>query len=251
MKVSAKYAALILPLLFVLGIGFTMISGYWQTESSKTPVKLATGDAAGEYDPGDIRGSYSLQDVEKAFEIPVATLAQAFGISGMENPGTLKIKEIEEAFGLIDGREVGTDSMRYFVALYLDRPFTPGEDTALPQPAYNILKNELGLDPDILDGLMESVVSLSSVHMPEGGEDGSEDHDSAVLLEIKGKTLFSEVLDSGITEEQIVNALGGVPMGPRNMTIRDYCSEQGIEFSSVKAVIQPLLENASMVVDDT
>ena len=242
MKVSAKYAALVLPLLFVLGIGFTMISGYWQTESSKTPVKLATGDAAGEYDPADIRGSYSLQDVENAFEIPVETLARAFGISDMENPGTLRIKEFEESFGLIDGREVGTDSMRYFVALYLDRPFTPGEDTALPQPAYNILKKELGLDPDILDGLMESVVSLSSVHMPEGGENGSEDHD--VFLEIRGKTLFSEVLDSGITEEQIVNALGGVPMGPRNMTVRDYCSEQGIEFSSVKAAIQSLLDDA-------
>jgi hypothetical protein len=239
MKISAKGAALILPLLFVLGIGFTMIDGYWQTESSKTPIKLATGDAAGEYDPGDIRGSYSLQDVENAFEIPVATLAKAFGISDIENPGLVKIKELEESFGLIDGMEVGTDSMRFFVALYLGRPFTPGEDTALPQPAYNILKKESELSSDILEGILEFVVSLSSVHL---SEDGAEDHESAEILEIKGKTLFSEVLDAGISEEQIVEALGGVSMGPRNMTVRDYCSEQGIEFSAVKSAIQSLLD---------
>lgn len=244
MKISAKVAALILPLLFVLGIGFTMINGYWQTESSKIPVKLVTGDAAGEYDPGDIRGSYSLQDVENAFEIPVETLAKAFGISDVENPGSVKIKEFEESFGIIDGMEVGTDSMRLFVALYLGRPFTPEEDTALPQPAYNILKKESGLSSEVLESVMESVVSLSSVHLvEEGSEDGTEDHESAELLEIKGKTLFSEVLDAGISEEQIVEALGGVSMGPRNMTVRDYCSEQGIEFSAVKAVLQSLLDS--------
>lgn len=242
MRISAKGAALIFPLLFFLGIGFTMINGYWQTESSKTPVKLTTGDAAGEYDPGDIRGSYSLQDVENAFDIPVATLAKAFGISDMENPGSVQIKEFEESFGIIDGMEVGTDSMRLFVALYLGRPFIPEADTALPQPAYNILKKEAILSADVLESLMNSVVSLESAHIVESGET-EEEHESLELLEIKGKTLFSEVLDAGITEVQIVEALGGVPMGPRNSSIRDYCSEQGIEFSAVKEAIQSLLDS--------
>ncbi|MDC7233307.1 MAG: hypothetical protein PQJ58_08740 [Spirochaetales bacterium] len=241
MRITAKGAALVLPLLFVIGIGFTMLSGYWQTESSKIPVKLTTGDAAGEYDPGDIRGSYSLQDIENAFEIPVETLAAAFGLSSHESPATVQVKEFEESYGMIDGKEVGTDSMRYFVALYLNRPFVPGEDTALPRPAYNILKKDAGLSAEVLETLQEAVVSLESVH-PEETAGTEEDHDAEEELEIKGKTLFSEVLDAGLSEEQVIEALGGIPMGPRNMTVRDYCMEQGIEFSGVKAALQGLLD---------
>ena len=243
MRINAKTAALILPLFFLVGIGSTMISGYWRTESSKVPAKFAEGELAGEYDPGDIRGSYSFADLEKAFEIPVETLAKAFGLSDAENPAVIQIKVFEEEFGMIEEKEIGTDSMRLFISLYLDRPYLPEETTALPQPAYNILKKEGAASAETLEKYADRVVPLDSVHLSEEALSGAHEEELETgLLEVKGKTTFAEVLDAGISEDQIVQALGGKPMGPRALSVRDYCKENGIEFSVVKAALMEMLE---------
>ena len=215
-----------------------MINGYWQTESSKEPAKFTEGNLAGEYNPADIRGSYSLDDLEKAFGIPVETLAKAFGLSDSENAALVKVKVFEELYGIIDGMEIGTDSMRLFIALFLGRPYTPEEGTAIPQPAFNILKKEANLSNDDLASAEKRVVSLETVHVTANPVEET----VQLLLEIKGKTLFSELLDRGLSEKQIVNALGGVPMGQRSASVRDYCADQGIEFSSVKAALQKMLD---------
>jgi len=244
MRVKAIHAALILPLMFLLGIGGTILNGYWQTESSKVPVKFSEGEAAGEYNPADIRGSYTLQDIETAFGVPVESLAQAFGMSSHEAPGAIQVKEFEAAYGEIDGMEVGTDSMRYFVALYLDLPFVLDPGTALPQPAYNILKKEGGQPAERLEEAAEQVVSLEDVHFIAAEED-SHDEESSVLTDIKGKTTFNELYETGITSEQISEALGGLEPGPRGMSVRDFCMENGIEFVGVKEQIQSLLDAKS------
>ncbi len=242
MRVSAKGAALILPLFFVIGIGFTMATGYWQTESSKVPAKFTEGELAGEYNPADIRGSYSFEDIEKAFGISVETLAKAFGLSEAENPGAIQIKTFEELYVREDDLEIGTDSMRLFVALYLDRPYIPEEDTAIPQPAFNILKKEAGLTEEVLASLEAKAVALDSVHIPAEAASAEEEHEETILTEIKGKTTFAELLDSGLTREQIEKAIG-MPMGQTSLSVRDYCMEQGVEFSAAKTALQELLDN--------
>ncbi len=236
MKINASTAALIFPVLFITGIGVTSFAGYWQTEGSKVPARYEEGEAAGEYNPADIRGSYTLADVENAFGIPATVLAQAFGMSGEENPGTIQIKSFEEIYGGLEEGEIGTDSMRWFVALYLDRPYTPEETTLLPRPAYGVLKNKGVLTLEELEALDEFFISLEFT-----GREPVDSGDEAEILEIKGKTLFSELLDAGITEDQIVEALGGIPMGPGSLSVRDYCSEEGIEFSGVKEKLQNFL----------
>ncbi len=241
MKITAKQAALILPLFFFIGILVTMMTGYWKTESSKQPAKYATGALAGENDPGDIRGSYSLEDLENAFGIPVDTLAKAFGLSEVENPAAAQIKILEEVFGELDGMEVGTDSVRLFIALYLDRPHTPEPTTALPQPAYNILKKEGASSEEQLAVYAGRIVSLDGVRISEINSEESHDEESEEML-VKGKTTFADLLDWGLESGQIEEALGGLRMGTRAMTVRDYCSEQGIEFSEVKTKLQEMLD---------
>ncbi|OQY34377.1 MAG: hypothetical protein B6241_05175 [Spirochaetaceae bacterium 4572_59] len=240
MIVDAKKAALILPLFFLLGIGYTMITGYWRTDSSKQPSRYSEGELAGEYNPADIRGSYSLADLEASFVIPVETLAKAFGVEDHNDLSAIKVKEFEESIGDIDGKEVGTDSMRLFVALYLNRPYTPEEGTALPQPAYNILKKE-GAAPAAQLALFENrLVPLDTFILNE--VDIHEDEEESGLLEIKGKTTFGELLESGISEDQLVDVLGGLPMGATALSVRDYCKEQGLEFSAVKAKLLEYLD---------
>jgi hypothetical protein len=72
MKLTAKpLAALIFVILFGW-IGLTTALGWWQTKTTKEPVKFAEG-IAGQYDPADIRGSYLFGDISRLFEIPLAT----------------------------------------------------------------------------------------------------------------------------------------------------------------------------------
>lgn len=242
MKVRSTTAGLILPILFVAGILVASALGYWVTEGSKTPKKIGEGAFAGKADPADIRGSYTLADVEKAFDIPVATLAKAFGFADAENPAEIKVKDLEASYGQIGDLEIGTDSMRLFVALYKGIPIEAESGTAIPQPAWSILKKEAATDPETLDKFSKQTVSLESFKDTEqsSSQQDAESEDERV---IKGKTLFSELLDWGVTKDQISEVLG-IPMGPTGISIRDYCSEKEIEFSSVKETLQELVDKA-------
>lgn len=242
MRIKANLAAVFLPILFFTVILFTTISGTWKTESSKIPVRFETGENAGAYNPADIRGSYSLQDIENAFEIPVEILAKAFGFRDEENPSAIQVKELEERYGVMDNLEVGTDSVRWFTALFLGLPFDPGEDTGLPQPALNQLRSVAGLDPAVLEILQDRVVNLEQLELSSGTDNETDDYIDIESRQIKGSTLFGDLLDWGLSEEAIEEVLGG-PMGERTQFVRDYCINKGIEFSTVKTRFQLLLDS--------
>lgn len=238
MKIKAKTAGITFLVLMVGGIILSMITGYWATEGSRVPAKYSEGAFAGENNPADIRGSYAMADIAKAFDIPVDTLAAAFGLSGESNPRDIQVKTFEALYGIIDGKEIGTDSMRYFVALYKGLPFMAEEDTALPRPAISILRKEGAMSADELVLAEGSAVSLESRHTSSA----IEDHDDSTLREIKGKTMFSELYDWGVTKEEL-ESITGVPVGKRTETVREYIMNKGIEFSTVKGPIQELLDS--------
>ncbi len=137
MKLSSTAIAVVVVVAFAGGVLGAQVAGVWQTEGSKTPARLATGAFAGEYDPADIRGSYSFGDIGEAFEVPVSALAAAYGVGNTDNPEAILVKTLEEAFeGLHEELEIGTDSVRLFVAKYLDRPITSPTRREFPRPLY-------------------------------------------------------------------------------------------------------------------
>src|SRR6056297_401129 len=148
MKLRSPQIA-ILSFLFVFGgILISMLAGAWQSESSKIPAAYTSGEFEGEYNPADIRGSYTFSDIAEAFGVPADMLVEAFGFKERENAEELQIKLFEDVYGIIDGKEIGTDSMRLFVALYLERPYTPEEDTGLPLRAVQSLLEAGKIDPE-------------------------------------------------------------------------------------------------------
>lgn len=241
MRIRSTTVGLVLPVFFVLGILLASALGFWETESSKIPKAIEEGTFAGEADPADIRGSYTLADVSKAFDIPIETLAKAFGFSDAEDPAVVKVKDFEEVYGVTGDLEIGTDSMRLFTALYKGLPIETDSTTAIPQPAWNILKKEGASDTETLDKYSGRIVSLED--FKDAAVTADQQTDTEDVRIIKGKTLFSELLDWGLTKEQISGVLG-VPMGPSGMSVRDYCSEKEIEFSAVKDALQELVDKA-------
>jgi len=59
MQLKSIPLAFVILVVFFGGIGASGALNYWQTESSKIPEKFLTGEVAGEYNPADIRGSYT------------------------------------------------------------------------------------------------------------------------------------------------------------------------------------------------
>ena len=248
MTLRSKHIVPIVLAVFVLGIGGTIIFNLWQTTSSKIPAAYTSGEFAGQYDPGDIRGSYSFGDIEKAFDVPVETLAAAFGIVDSENPAAFRCKELEDMYAGVENGEIGTDSVRWFVALYTGLPYTPEGDTLLPSPAARVLKERI--DVAELEGVKAKTVSLAGSAENEAAkttedaaktvtsESGAaEVHSEGDTGQVRGKTTFGELLAWGLSKEEIERILG-LPVGKAGVAVRDYCSQNGIEFSTVKGALQ-------------
>lgn len=248
MKMSSPLVAAIILVVVAGGIALASGMGLWQTESSKVPARYTSGEAEGQYNPADIRGSYTLSDVSEAFGIPVEVLAQAFGLEQESAASSLQVKILEEEYGPIGELEIGTDSMRLFVARYLGLPITAASDTGLPQPAAAILTARGTLTPE-----EEAELRARTVTLPAAGDvvpaaapadaAPAAEHEVAEETSVKGKTTFGELLSWGVSREDIEQLLGA-EMGPGNMAIRDYCANVGIEFSTIKDALQQLVDRA-------
>lgn len=241
MKINAKQIAVFFPLLFLIVIGFTKLNGSWITESTKQPGKFETGEFAGVNNPADIKGSYSLLDIKNAFSIPVETLAEAFGFSQEDHPEEIKVKELETLYGSAGELEIGTDSVRWFAALYLGLPFVPEDSTGLPRSAWSLLQQNKALDNSQQEEFKSRIVDLS-VTNHEVVDQSVTTHEVLEEKLLKGNTLFSDLLEWGLSKDEIEEILQN-PMGKGSQTVRDYSISLGMEFSSVKSALQELIDS--------
>lgn len=251
---------------WVLGIvavgimfGSVLISdafGYWATESSKTPAVIESGEFAGEADPADIRGSFSFGDLEAAFDIKVEVLAEAFGVNVAEAEG-FQLKSLETIYEALAeaGTEVGTGSVRYFVALYTGLPYELTEAVYLPQPAVDLLIEEgkvvgeavealkaIGVEiPEAALGNIEVEGAVESTGEPAGATGEPEGEAVAEGLLIKGQTTFRDVLDANVTEAEIESVIGEEMPNPLT-GIKTYCTEEDLSFETVKTALQTLVD---------
>lgn len=271
MRIGHKPLAIVVIAIFTAGIGGAYLLGYWNTTSTKVPVTIKSGEFAGMPSPSDIRGSYTWNDVAKAFSLDVNVLLEAFGAT---DP-SVKVNTLETIYGeakLPEGVEIGTDSVRLFVALYAGLPHAPEESTVLPVAAISVLRREGKGDSGLIDeaaarafpqisktGSAVAVPQPTSTTVPqsvapgEGASTGTgisagaglpvgtpaEEH---VQTEgtITGKTTFKDLKAWGMSEEQIKSATGG-KIGPDIAVIRDWTQANGLTFSEIKTALQELL----------
>lgn len=240
MKLTAKSLAIILFTVLFGSIAFTNAMGWWQTESQKVPVKFTEGEAAGEYNPADIRGSYTFQDIENAFQIPVTDLAAAFNVPQGSDPKTFAVKELESIYAAQAeaGFEIGTASVRYFTALYKGLPYDLTQETYLPETAVNLLKSKVVIDAENLAYLETHTVSMNASELATSATPSSispveETSDRTV----KGKTTFQDLLNWGLSKEVIETILGAeMPAGA--VKVKDYCTTANLDFESIKTALQ-------------
>jgi hypothetical protein len=161
MKIKSYVLSLIIIVILFGGIAVTKAFGLWKTESTKVPATIKSGEATGEYNPSDIRGSYTFKDISLSFNIPVEILGEAFVVKSSDF-NSFKVKELETIYGSLKdaGTEIGTSSIRMFVAYYLNLPYESTEESYLPKAAVDILKSKLKLSDEKLKYLDSHSVDI-------------------------------------------------------------------------------------------
>ena len=194
------------------------------------PMTFTEGAFAGQYNPADIRGSYTLADISQYFEIPIEILAEAFNMP-LEDAPLVQNKYYKYLFEGLEGsgKSIGNGSMIVFVSMYKGLPFDIHEPEYLLEPAASILKNIGMLSEQELDYLNKYVVTvqeaeqipLAELVLPEDNDDE---------YRIYGRTTFGDLINMGISEEQISKIIDA-PMPSVDIRIKDYCVENDLPFS--------------------
>lgn len=238
MKIKQWLIALLIFAVIFGGIGISMLAGVWTTEDDKVPSKFDTGDFAGEYNPEDIRGSYTFQDVADTFQIALSVLYDAFGIPAETDGTAIYTKDIETAYG---EAEIGNGSVQLFVGLYKGLPVAMLDTWLTPRGAQIVLEHNKNLTQEQINYIETHQVDVA-LAAPEDAITAvvADAHDEEDEEAVKGTTTFQNVLDWGLSQAQVEEIIGGeMPAG--NMLIRDYCTAQGLSFSEIKAAINDAL----------
>jgi hypothetical protein len=243
MNLTSKPLAIIVLVLMLGGISFSSAMGWWATESTKQPVTFTEGEFAGMANPADIRGSYTFGDIDKSFNIDPQILTQAFDIV-TDNHAAFAVKDLEAIY-LDSGFEIGTASIRLFVAYYNGLPFdTTGLEIYMPQSATDILLACGNLSPEQIAYLEAFTVNVGEAAVPVVEEPvaevtpvATEVHTETEAYVIKGKTIFGELITWGVSQETIEGIISA-PMPDPAMKIKDYTTANGLVFETLKTTLQ-------------
>ncbi|MHB1485753.1 MAG: hypothetical protein ACYCYI_14010 [Saccharofermentanales bacterium] len=176
MNIKSNTTIMISTAIVLAGILITNITGLWATESTKIPRKLGAGQifrslsssasslssplsqSSIEYDPADIKGSYTFSEISDLYKISVENLATAFMIE--ENAiNTFKCKDVKANFADAPN-EIGTASVRLFVSLYYGLDYESAEDVYLPESAATILKENSRMTKEQLEYLESHTITM-------------------------------------------------------------------------------------------
>ena len=269
MKLKSWHLAVMVFVILIGGIGLSSALGLWQTESSRTPQKFDEGVSAGEYNPADIRGSFSFGEISSLFSVPLEDLVAAFNLPENVDAAAFQNKDLESVFGYLEeegeGLEIGNSSVQLFVAFYSGLPFEIDDEIYLPEPAANTLKEKAELTPEQMDYLAGHTLQVSNLEeiVPEENNSAAEsvqeepieevqDSQTEVLTEeeghdsdttIKGNTTFRELLDWGVPQEKIEELIGETLPNPL-MIVKDYCLDKGLSYGEIKIELQAEVDNA-------
>lgn len=245
MTLNSKSLTITLFVAIFGGIAFASAMGWWVTESTRVPVTFTQGEFAGQANPADIRGSYTFGDIANSFEVTPEVLAQAFGVQEGD-PAAFAVKDLEGMYLDVE-YEIGTASVRLFVAYYTGLPFdTTGQEIYLPQSASNILIDRGNLTPDQVVYLENHTANLGELPdeepsvAPTAAKASSSTSAERV---VKGKTTFGELIQWGVPQSSIEKLIGS-PMPNPAMTVKDYASTNGLNFETLKPSLQVEVDKA-------
>ena len=170
MRIKQSALAVILVVLVFGTIGITKATGLWVTQGggggNRIPATYTDGEFAGRYDPADIRGSYTFGQISELFDIPLSDLGRAFAIQDERLLVDFRCRDLEPLYAdaASRGQEIGTGSVRVFVAWYKGLPIDDA-GVHLPHTAAEVLIAQGNLTEEQKASLSDRLVPA----VPVGG----------------------------------------------------------------------------------
>ena len=249
MTLTSKPLAILVVVILFGGIIISSSLGLWNTTNTKNAAKYTQGEFAGQANPADIRGSYTLGDIEKNFGITPLILMNAFAIQS-DDPAAYQVKSLETQFAR-SPVEIGTSSVRLFVALYKGLPFDLSTDIYLPASAVDMLKERAlsaeqltyleSHTADIVPTVSSSIMPSPTLSTPTAAPTGTPASTSDRM--IKGLTTLNDLLSWGVPKAVLEKIVGLSLPSDLTMKIKDFASANGLNFEDLKPALQSAVDS--------
>ena len=236
MKIKSIH--ILLAIIIIIGGGILLASelDLYNTTRVKSPRKTMEGL----YDVSDMRGSHTLEEIEKYYQLPASSVIEAFGLRPDTNSKNFQLKDMKEIFKPVEleGEEyiVETDTVKVFASLYLKIPYVSDENFYLPEKTVNYMieNNKLtGEEKEYWQGHTFKLEYLNNKYLT------ASDFSKIVVeeaegLTVTGRTTIQELLNGGITEEKFEEVTGFKVPEDKSVLVRDFVIDKGIEFGETK-----------------
>jgi len=252
MKIRSLH--MLLAIITIVGGGILLANelGLYSTIREKSPRVTAEGV----HIISDIRGSHTLEEIEKYYQLPASSIIEAFGLKVDTDPNSFKVKDLKEIFKPIEieGEEyiIETDTVRVFASLYLKNPYTSEETFYLSESIVSYLiennkltdkEKEYWLGHTFKAEYLGDNNLIGSENLSPSESIENEVAEEAEEFEITGKATIQELLDQGITEERFKEITGFKVSENKTIILKDFISEKGLEFKEVKEKFSEILKN--------
>jgi len=154
-------------------------------------------------------------------------------------------------------QEIGTSSVRLFVALYKGMPYDLTTDIYLPESAATILKTRtlsseqaaylakhtvpnLGAAPALSAPQTAPQATPQATEAPAAQSTPKAETPAASSTDrtVKGTTTFVDLLGWGVSQPTIEKVLGTSMPSAQVTKIKDYCTEKGLNFETIRPALQ-------------
>ena len=235
MKIKSIH--ILLAIIIIIGGGILLASelDLYNTTRVKSPRKTAEGF----YDIYDIRGSHTLEEIKKYYQLPASSIIEAFGLRSDTNPKFFQLKDMKEIFKpveLEEGYVVETDTVKVFTSLYLKIPYVSDETFYLPEKTVNyLIENDklTGEEKEYWQGHTFKLEYLDSKYLT-ASEFSKIVVEEAEGFKVTGKTTVQGLLDGGMTEEKFEEVTDFKVPEDKSVLVRDFVIDKGLEFGEIK-----------------
>jgi hypothetical protein len=210
-------------------------------------------------DISQIRGSFTLNEVELLYGIPSKAIIEAFNLSKDTNPATFRLNNLKEIYQPVELEgemyEVETDTVKVFVSLYTGIPYISEETFYLPEQTVDYLLRNNKLTGEEKEYWEKHIFNLLMIENIVNDKFTIEEDETDYLtgdyivqkgritdnISIAGRTTIAELLTMGIDETIFQNLTGLELPDEMNISVRDYAASNGIEFGEIRGKLESYL----------
>jgi hypothetical protein len=189
-------------------LGF-QTAGLWSVSGKITSSGEAVEPVAS--DVNSVKGWMTLEQISTAFNVPVVDILTQFKLPVETDPSTA-LKDLETDIFSITSLRTWLQSRTETTVLENETPISTPQTVSTPVETITIIPDEL------------TPTTTAAEHV-------------TYEKTVTGKTTFQELLDWGVPEEAIRQIIDG-DLPVLSTAIKDYVTGKGLEFSSIKAVLQ-------------